>query len=65
MKIIKNIGNESVVDEMYQTIAKEAVFGMVTSAFSLMAFGEIHKTLEQLKSYRLVILQSEQGIKTG
>ena len=40
MKIIKNIGNERVVDELHRTIAKEAVLDMATSAFSLMAFGE-------------------------
>jgi len=55
MKIIKNIGNERVVDELQRTVAKESSLDMATSAFSLMAFGEILSALEQLKSCRLVI----------
>lgn len=55
MKIIKNIGNERVVDELYRTVAKDALMDIATSVFSLIAFAEIRQSLEQLKTCRLVI----------
>ena len=65
MKIIKNKGNERVVNELHRTIARESLVDLATSTFSLMAFGENRQALEQLKSYRLVIFQLEPGIRTG
>lgn len=55
MKLIKNVGNERVVDELNRNISKDAVLDLASSTFSLMAFGEILRALEQLKSCRLVL----------
>jgi SNF2 family DNA or RNA helicase len=55
MKLIKNLGNERVVDEINRKIAKDGFLDLASSTFSLMAFGEIRQALELLKSCRLVL----------
>jgi len=55
MKLIKNLGNERVVDEINRKIAKDAFLDLASSTFSLMAFGEIRQALDLLKSCRLVL----------
>lgn len=55
MKLIKNTGNDRVIDELRQGIVAGSTMDMVAPAISLHAFGELSKPLGTLASCRLVL----------
>ncbi len=59
MKLIKNSGNERVVDELRRCIVAESTLDIATPAFSLFAFGEVRALLSNVTGCRLVVPNSE------
>ena len=55
MRLIKNAGNDRVIDELRRSLASGSVMDMATSALSLHAFGELAKELGSISSCRLVV----------
>ena len=55
MKLIPNIGQDRVIDELRQCLAEDSRLDVATSAFSLFAFGEMRELLEKLAACRLVL----------
>jgi len=55
MKLITNIGSDRVVDELRGCLKDSSELQLATPEFSLYAFAELHKTLSQLKSCRLML----------
>ena len=55
MKLIKNIGNDRVIDEMRRNIAPPTSLDAASPAFSLFAFAELRDLLEKLDSCRLIV----------
>jgi hypothetical protein len=55
VKLIKNTGNNRVIDELRATLGYGAILDIALSAFSLFAFGEARSLLENLERCRLVI----------
>ena len=54
MKLIKNTGNDRVVDELRGSLATGAALDMATPVLSLHAFGELIPSLGNIESCRLV-----------
>jgi len=61
MKLIKNSGNDRVVDELRQCLAPHSTLDVATTAFSLFAFGEVRELLAILDRCRLVLPGDEGG----
>ena len=55
MRLLNNIGNERVIDELRQRIVANARVDVATSAFSLFAFAEMRDLLERVGSCRIVL----------
>jgi SNF2 family DNA or RNA helicase len=55
MKIIKNTGNDRVIDELRQALAPPASLDLASPSFSLFAFEELRGLLEKLEGCRLVL----------
>lgn len=55
MRLIKNTGNDRVVDELRRSLQPQSTLDIATPAFSLFAFTEIRSLLEKLTHCRLVI----------
>lgn len=55
MKLIKNTGNDRVVDELRACLAPHSCLDIATPAFSLFAYAELRTLFEKLDSCRLVI----------
>ncbi len=55
MRLIKNSGNDRVVDELRQCLMPQGVLDIASPAFSLFAFGEIQDSLSTLSKCRLTI----------
>jgi superfamily II DNA or RNA helicase len=55
MKLIKNTGNDRVIDELRQALAPQSAFALASPAFSLFAFAELREVLEKLDACRVVI----------
>ena len=55
MRLIPNIGQDRVIDELRQCLAGGARLDAATSSFSLFAFAELREALEKLEACRLVI----------
>lgn len=61
MKLIKNSGNDRVIDELRRWLAPHSTLDVASPAFSLFAFGEIRELLANLANSRLVVPSSESG----
>jgi len=59
MKLIKNSGQERVVDELRKCLSTQTTFDIASPAFSLFAFGEVRELLAKIDKCRLVIPSSE------
>lgn len=55
MKLLPNLGNERVIDELQQGLTDDSRLDVASSAFSLFAFGELRDRLERLQSCRIVL----------
>jgi len=55
MKLIKNSGNDRVIDELKQCLQPESSFDIASPDFSLFAFGELREQLSKLSHCRLVL----------
>ena len=55
MKLIKNTGNDRVIDELRQALASSSSLDLASPAFSLFAFAELREVLEKLTTCRLVL----------
>ena len=61
MKLIKNSGNDRVVDELRRCLAPQATLDIASPAFSLFAFAEVRELLENLSGSRLILPADEMG----
>ena len=59
MKLIKNSGNERVIDELRRCIVAQSTLDIATPAFSLFAFAEVRALLSNVTGCRLVVPNSE------
>lgn len=59
MKLIKNSGNDRVIDELRKSLHPESALDIATPSFSLFAFAELRSLLEKLDHCRLVIPSTE------
>lgn len=55
MKLIKNSGNDRVIDELRRCLTQGAAFDIASPSFSLFAFGEVRDLLAGLERCRLVL----------
>ena len=55
MKLIKNTGDNRVIDEVRAALGPQSTLDIATPAFSLFAFGETKELLEEIARCRLVI----------
>ncbi len=55
MKIIKNSGNERVIDELRKCLMAQSTLDIASPSFSLFAFGELRELLHKLDKCRVVL----------
>lgn len=55
MRLLKNSGNERVIDELRECLASKRALDIASPALSLFAFGELHALLTGLSRCRLVL----------
>jgi hypothetical protein len=55
MKLIKNSGNDRVVDALREVLGTESSLDVASPAFSLFAFAEVRSLLEKVARCRLVL----------
>ena len=55
MKIIKNTGNDRVIDELRHSLVPPSSLDLASPAFSLFAFAELRDLLEKLDTCRVVL----------
>jgi SNF2 family DNA or RNA helicase len=55
MKIIKNSGNERVIDELRKCLVAQSTLDIASPSFSLFAFGEVRELLHKLDKCRVVL----------
>lgn len=61
MKLIRNSGNDRVVDELRQCLSPNATLDIASPAFSLFAFSELRELLGNLSGCRLVLPDDKAG----
>ena len=61
MKLIKNTGNDRVIDELRQTLASPSSLELASPAFSLFAFAELRDLLDKLDACRVVLPATNGG----
>jgi hypothetical protein len=61
MRLLKNSGNDRVVDELRQYLAPQGALDVATPALSLFAFGELNDRLSKLARCRFVLPSSRSG----
>jgi hypothetical protein len=61
MKIIKNSGNERVIDELRKCLIAQSTLDIASPSFSLFAFGEIREFLQKLDKCRIVLPDAKAG----
>lgn len=55
MRLVKNSGNDRVVDELRQCLTPQATLDIASPAFSLFAFGELCEALTGISKARLAL----------
>lgn len=58
MRLIKNTGNDRVIDELRQTLLPYSTLDVASPSFSLFAFAELRDVLERLDKCRMVLPQT-------
>jgi hypothetical protein len=61
MKLIKNSGNDRVVDALRESLVSHSALDVASSAFSLLAFGEVWKLLAILDRCRIAVPEDQGG----
>lgn len=61
MKILKNSGNERVIDELRKCLIAQTKLDVASPFFSLFAFGEVRKLLYKLDKCRIVLPNTKAG----
>ncbi|MBN2585017.1 MAG: DEAD/DEAH box helicase family protein [Planctomycetes bacterium] len=61
MRLIKNTGNDRVIDDLRHALAQQSVLDMASPAFSLFAFAELRDLLAKLKGCRMVLPAASGG----
>ena len=61
MKIIKNIGNDRVYDELRTSLAAPASLNLASPVFSLFAYAELRELLDKLDTCRVVLQGTSDG----
>lgn len=61
MKIIKNSGNERVIDELRKCLIAQSTLHIASPSFSLFAFGEVRELLQKLDKCRVVLPNAKAG----
>jgi SNF2 family DNA or RNA helicase len=61
MKIIKNSGNERVIDELRKCLVAQSTLDIASPSFSLFAFGEVRELLLKLNKCRVVLPNAKAG----
>src|SRR5450759_5894800 len=61
MKLIRNTGNDRVIDELRRTLAPPSSLDLASPAFSLFAFAELRDLLERLDACRVVLPATNGG----
>ena len=61
MKIIKNIGNDRVYDELRTSLAAPASLDLASPVFSLFAYAELRELLDKLDTCRVVLQGTSDG----
>jgi len=61
MRLLKNSGNDRVVDELRQCLVFQGALDIASPTFSLFAFGELQEPLFKLARCRLLVPDSEVG----
>ncbi|MFZ2168471.1 MAG: helicase-related protein [Methylococcaceae bacterium] len=61
MKIIKNSGNERVIDELRKCLVAQSTLDVASPSFSLFAFGEVRELLQKLDKCRMVLPNAKAG----
>jgi SNF2 family DNA or RNA helicase len=61
MKLIKNTGNDRVIDELRSCLTPQSTLDIASPSFSLFAFAETINLLEKLDSCRLILPPVERG----
>ena len=55
MKLIKNIGNDRVIDELRSSLPMASAIDAATSSLSLYAFGELNEEFDKIEKCRLIL----------
>ncbi len=55
MRLIKNTGNDRVIDELRQVLGPQSSLDLASPAFSLFAFAELREVLEKLDACRMIL----------
>lgn len=61
MKIIKNIGNDRVYDELRPSLAPPSSLDVASPVFSLFAYAELRELLDKLDACRVVLQDPKDG----
>ncbi|MGH9351683.1 MAG: helicase, partial [Terriglobia bacterium] len=61
MRLIKNTGNDRVIDELRQSLPSQSSLDVASPAFSLFAFAELRQLLEKLAACRVVLPSAKDG----
>ena len=61
MKLIPNVGNDRVIDELRACLAAKSSLDIASSALSLFAFAEMRELLEAVDQCRIVLPASDDG----
>ncbi len=55
MKLIANLGDQRVIDELRNGLAHKSLLDIATSSFSLFAFAELRQLLDRIEACRIVL----------
>ncbi|MBF0400371.1 MAG: helicase [Magnetococcales bacterium] len=64
MRLIKNSGNDRVIDELRRVLVSSSMLNIASSSFSLFAFSEIRELLERLGQCRIALSKAT-GVELG
>src|ERR1039457_118951 len=59
MKLVKNTGNDRVIDELRRSLVPPSSLDLASSEFSLFAYAELRDLLEKLEACRIVLPEAE------
>lgn len=60
MKLIRNTGNDRVIDELRQALTPPSTLELASPAFSLFAFAEMRDLLERLEACRILLPRTKE-----